>query len=495
MTATVKSRYITAVKWLTALVCALLCAAAVCCFTGSRAEAAAVKGCTVSGLTTKTYTGKAQTQSITVKYGRKTLKNGTDYTISYQNNINAGTAYVVIKGKGSYSGTVKKSFKIQPALIYKKCTFYKIATQYYTGSQIKPVPTIRNGSTALKNGTDFTLTYRNNTNKGTAKVYIKGKGNYTGSCSQSFTIAARPVQSLKITVPSVTYNGKAQKPKVTVKYNNYTFKNGTDYTLSYKNNTKIGTATVTVKGKGKLTGTRSVTFKINAKPIKNAVISYNSSLTYNGSALSPAVTVKYGSAKLKKNTDYTVTYSNNVKAGTGTITVTGKGRYGGSVKKTFTINKHSLPASAVSEVKAQTYTGNAIKPVPTVKVGGKTLKSGTDFTVSYKNNTELGTATLTVSGKGNYSGNVSKTFTISVRAISDVKIIVKDAVFTGAQITPAVTVSYGNHQFSGNSDYTLSYKDNTNAGTASVTVTGKNHLSGSQTVTSLYRKPIFQIPL
>lgn len=483
MTATVKSRYITAVKWLTALVCALLCAAAVCCFTGSRAEAAAVTGCTVSGLTTKTYTGKAQTQSITVKYGRKTLKNGTDYTISYQNNINAGTAYVVIKGKGSYSGTVKKSFKIQPALIYKKCTFYKIATQYYTGSQIKPVPTIRNGSATLKNGTDFTLTYQNNTNKGTAKVYIKGKGNYTGSCSQSFTIAARPVQSLKITVPSVTYNGKAQKPKVTVKYNNYTFKNGTDYTLSYKNNTKIGTATVTVTGKGKLTGTRSVTFKINAKPIKNAVISYNSSLTYNGSALSPAVTVKYGSAKLKKNTDYTVTYSDNVNAGTGTITVTGKGTYGGSVKKTFAINKHSLPASAVSEVNAQTYTGNAIKPVPTVKVGGKTLKSGTDFTVSYKNNTELGTATLTVSGKGNYSGNVSKSFTISVRAISDVKIIVTDAVFTGTQITPAVTVSYGNHRFSGNSDYTLSYKDNTNAGTASVTVTGKNHLSGSQTVT------------
>lgn len=98
----------------------------------------------------------------------------------------------------------------------------------------------------------------------------------------------------------MTYNGKAQKPAVTVKYNNYTFKNGTDYTLSYRNNTKIGTATVTVKGKGKLSGTRSVTFKINAKPIKNAVITYNNSLTYNGSALSPAVTVKYGKQRLKR---------------------------------------------------------------------------------------------------------------------------------------------------------------------------------------------------
>ena len=104
MAATAKSRYITAVKWFTAFVCALLCAAAVCCFTGSSADAAAVTNCTVSGLTAKTYTGKAQTQSITVKYRNKTLKNGKDYTVSYQNNINAGTAYVIIKGKGSYSG-------------------------------------------------------------------------------------------------------------------------------------------------------------------------------------------------------------------------------------------------------------------------------------------------------------------------------------------------------------------------------------------------------
>lgn len=483
MAATAKSRYITAVKWFTAFVCALLCAAAVCCFTGSSADAAAVTNCTVSGLTAKTYTGKAQTQSITVKYRNKTLKNGKDYTVSYQNNINAGTAYVIIKGKGSYSGTVKRSFTIKPAIIYKQCTFYKIASQYYTGSQIKPVPKIKNGTTTLKNGTDFTLTYQNNVNKGTAKVYIKGKGNYSGSCSLTFSITASPVSTLKITVPSATYNGKAQKPAVTVKYNNYKFKNGTDYTLSYKNNTKIGTATVTVKGKGKLSGTKSVTFKINAKPIKNAVITYNNSLTYNGSTLSPAVTVKYGNATLKKNTDYTVAYSNNVNAGTGTITITGKGIYGGSVKKTFTIKKLGISATAVSGTGNKVYTGSAIKPVPAVKAGGRTLKNGTDFTVSYKNNTEPGTATLIVNGKGNYSGSVSKTFKITARAINDVEVTVPDTVFTGEQVRPDVVVSYGSYQFISDSDYTLSFKDNVNIGTASVVVTGKNHLSGSRTVT------------
>ena len=69
-----------------------------------------------------------------------------------------------------------------------------------------------------------------------------------------------------------------------------------------------------------------------------------------------------------------------------------------------------------------------IKPVPAVKVGGRTLKNGTDFTVSYKNNTEPGTATLKVTAR-NYSGSVSKTFKITRRAINDVEVTVPDTVF------------------------------------------------------------------
>ena len=145
MTATVKSRYITAVKWLTALLCAMLFAVAVCCFASIRAEAASISSCTVSSIASYTYTGSAIKPSPTVKYGSKTLKAGTDYTLSYKNNINAGTAYVTITGKGSYSGSVRKSFTIRPAVIYKVCTFYKIATQYYTGSALKPVPKILKG--------------------------------------------------------------------------------------------------------------------------------------------------------------------------------------------------------------------------------------------------------------------------------------------------------------------------------------------------------------
>lgn len=69
---------------------------------------------TITGLKSKYYTGKALTQTPVVKLGSKTLKSGTDYTVSYKNNKNVGTATVTITGKGNYNGTVKTTFKICP---------------------------------------------------------------------------------------------------------------------------------------------------------------------------------------------------------------------------------------------------------------------------------------------------------------------------------------------------------------------------------------------
>lgn len=74
-----------------------------------------ISKCSLTGIKPKTYIGKAHTQSITVKDASKTLKNGTDYTVSYKNNKNAGTATIVITGKGSYEGTITKTFKINKA--------------------------------------------------------------------------------------------------------------------------------------------------------------------------------------------------------------------------------------------------------------------------------------------------------------------------------------------------------------------------------------------
>lgn len=483
MTATVKSRYITAVKWLTALLCAMLFAVAVCCFASIRAEAASISSCTVSSIGSYTYTGSAIKPSPTVKYGSKTLKAGTDYTLSYKNNINAGTAYVTITGKGGYSGSVRKSFTIKPAVIYKVCTFYKIATQYYTGSALKPVPKILKGKTALVNGKDFSLSYANNINKGTATVYITGKGNYSGRCSLKFTITARPVSTLSISIASQYYTGKALTPALTVKYGSTSYTKNKDYTVTYKNNVNIGTATAIITGKGRLSGTRSVTFRINPKPLSKATVTCASSLTYTGSALTPAVTVKYGTTVLKKGTDYTVSYYNNKNAGNATVVVIGKGYYSGTVVRSFTIKKATITDSSVSTISAQQFTGSAIKPSPAVKIGTKTLVPETDYTLSYKDNTDIGTASVTVTGKGNYTGTVKRTFGITARNISSVKVSVPtDETYTGNEITPDISISYGDYSFIKDTDYTVAFSNNLNAGTATATVTGKGTLSGSKTV-------------
>ena len=138
--------------------------------------------------------------------------------------------------------------------------------------------------------------------------------------------------------------------------------------------------------------------------------------TYTGKALKPAVTVKYGGKALKKGADYTVSYKNNVKPGTATVTVTGKGGYTGSAKVTFKI---LVPLSKCKvTVKNQTYTGKALKPAVTVKYGSKALKKGADYTVSYKNNKAVGVATVTVTGKGGYTGTKKLTFKILPRAVA-----------------------------------------------------------------------------
>ena len=146
--------------------------------------------------------------------------------------------------------------------------------------------------------------------------------------------------------------------------------------------------------------------------ISTATVATIANQTYTGKAITPKPTVKVGSTTLKLNTDYTLSYKNNVNAGTATVTVTGKGAYTGSVSKTFKIARASISGATVSAIAEQGYTGSAIKPTPTVKLGSMTLKKDTDYALSYKANTKVGTATVTVTGKGNYTGTKSATFRI-----------------------------------------------------------------------------------
>ena len=137
-----------------------------------------------------------------------------------------------------------------------------------------------------------------------------------------------------------------------------------------------------------------------------------STYAYDGKAKKPGVTVKLNGKTLKNGTDYTVSYSNNTKVGTAKVTITGKGNYTGSVSKTYSI-KNNFKKATVSGISTKAFTGRNITQSITVKYNGKTLKNGTDYTVSYSNNKKIGTATVKIAGKGSYTGTITKTFKIN----------------------------------------------------------------------------------
>ena len=145
---------------------------------------------------------------------------------------------------------------------------------------------------------------------------------------------------------------------------------------------------------------------------KASVTLSTSTYAYDGKAKKPGVMVKLNGKTLKNGTDYTVSYSNNIKVGTAKVTITGKGNYTGSVSKTFKI-KNNFKKATVSGISTKAFTGKNITQSITVKYNGKTLKNGTDYTVSYSNNKKIGTATVKIAGKGSYTGTVTKTFKIN----------------------------------------------------------------------------------
>ena len=145
---------------------------------------------------------------------------------------------------------------------------------------------------------------------------------------------------------------------------------------------------------------------------KASVTLSTSTYAYDGKAKKPGVTVKLNGKTLKNGTDYTVSYSNNTKVGTATVKITGKGNYTGSVSKTYSI-KNNFKKATVSGISTKAFTGKNITQSITVKYNGKTLKNGTDYTVSYSNNKSIGTATVKITGKGSYTGTITKTFKIN----------------------------------------------------------------------------------
>ena len=190
-----------------------------------------------------------------------------------------------------------------------------------------------------------------------------------------------------------------------------TLKLGRDYKLTYKNNVNPGTATITVTGIGHYKGSFSKTFKIVC-PMSKVKIGAIKSKSYKGKPIEPKPTVTFKGKKLKLNTDYTLSYKNNNGGGVATVIIRGKGRYSGKVTKTFKIYSQMKYVKLYSSIPAQYLYSKAAKPNPDLKCGSNWLYKNKNYTLTYKNNTKGGTATIIVKGKGYYKGKKTIKFKI-----------------------------------------------------------------------------------
>ena len=138
------------------------------------------------------------------------------------------------------------------------------------------------------------------------------------------------------------------------------------------------------------------------------------SLTYTGKVQTPAVSVTLGGATLVQGRDYRATISPaTVKAvGTYSVTVEGVGAYRGTLRGSFKVNAADISSAQIQAIGSQNYTGKAVTPQPKVTWQGMTLVAGNDYSVSYANNVNAGAAKLVITGKGNFAGTKSASFSI-----------------------------------------------------------------------------------
>ena len=180
--------------------------------------------------------------------------------------------------------------------------------------------------------------------------------------------------------------------------------------------------------------------------------------------------------------EYEVSYENNLNAGTATIRLTGKGRLVGTLEYQFKINKVSLNGVPVelsfSHVK---YNGNSHDVIPTVLVDGRELDYGADFTTDYWNTTDAGTATVVITGTGNYYGTTRVTFQIDPAPLDQsATVTIADQPYTGTGVTPGFEVRDKNGNIlTAGIDYQYSFSDNIEPGTATLTLTGLRNFSGT----------------
>ena len=356
-------------------------------------------GVTIGSVPNQYYTGSELRPTLEVKDNGKSLRENVDYTVSYRNNIEVGSAQAIVAGMGNYGNTKAISFGIvenrssaqttpaepttptepttstepstpatpsnpasssvpaasswQEQSVEEQAgeeqepdtldvTVSNIKVQNYTGKGITPKITVKDPTTRkkLKQGRQYTVSYENNVEAGTAAIVICGieASGYSGVKHVYFTIQPQNIaKKVKASVAGkkFLYTGQELTPEVNLTYNKMKLTEGVDYVVSYSNNVEKGSAQILITGIGNYTGSRTVKFKITGPKLKDAQVS----LVQNGT-LYPDITVTYAGKTRINGQDYTVIYPKTVKSGKNIIKVRGSGSFSGSVKLIYYVEEN-----------------------------------------------------------------------------------------------------------------------------------------------------------
>ena len=369
----------------------------------------------VPNVSNVTYNSEEQRPTVTING----LTEGVDFTVEYSNNINVGTANLVIKGINNCSGEQKITFEILPANI-SGATVSGITDKVFTNNEITQNIVVEMFDDVLSEGVDYTIDYANNTNVGEASIKINGIGNYCGVWNNSFNIGCKDISSAVVeNIQDKTFDYQYfTQENISVTVDNILLGKDKDYTVSYKSNYYAGTASVIITGTGNYTGTLTKYFRINSRDINDVSISGVLSKEYDTTAQTQIPTLTYKGQKLSSS-DYKITYTNNTNCGTATMTVTGKNNFTGSFSVEFEIAQADISDCEISGITNKEYTGETITQ-NTIKIylNGNRLVENIHYTIVYENNIQIGTARVLISGIGNCKGSVTKTFSIEKKTKS-----------------------------------------------------------------------------
>ena len=468
-------------------------------------------------LVTGSFSGSGPLTQCSLKYSL----DGVNYTTTIPKGTEAKpyTVYYKVTGDANHAGTdaAQVEVTISAKTVTNPTVEVSPSSFTYDGTEKKPDVTIYDGNTEIASS-EYTVSYSENTNAGTAKVTIADVegGNYTVSGTGSFTILS---ESSTYTPPTaktgLIYNAGEQElltaGSTTTGEMRYSL-DGKTYSTDIPKGTDAKTYTVYYKvvgdGNHKDTSPVSLTVTISEKMVTTPLITLSeTTYVYDGKAKKPIVTVKDGETVIPAS-EYSLSYSDNINVGTVTITITDKdgGNYNVSGSTTFKIVDADTEFTAPTAKTDLVYNGEAQELVTAGSTKDGTLRystDGTNYSISIPTGTDAKTYTVyyKVTGDANHAGTdaAQVEVTISAKTVTNPTVEVSPSSFTydGTEKKPDVTIYDGNTEIA-SSEYTVSYSENTNAGTAKVTIAdvegGNYTVSGTGSFTILSESSTYTPP-